>query len=114
MYKIIIRERDEAVVIDSEGQIRLQNGGSSSLRDMILKLIKEGKTKIVLNLLETSYVDSSGIGEMVSGFTNLSNHGGELKLLALSKRFKDLLRITKLYTVFEVFDNEDDAIRSFK
>jgi anti-sigma B factor antagonist len=66
-----------------------------------------------LNLAEVSYIDSSGIGELVSGFTTVTNHGGSLKLVGLSKRVKDLLQITKLYTVFEAFDDEADAIRSF-
>jgi anti-sigma B factor antagonist len=68
---------------------------------------------LLLNLADVSYIDSSGIGEMVSGFTTVTNNGGQLKLLGLSKRVKDLLQITKLYTVFEVFDDETSAIRSF-
>jgi anti-sigma B factor antagonist len=67
----------------------------------------------LLNLSEVSYIDSSGIGEMVSGFTTVTNNGGQLKLVGLSKRVKDLLQITKLYTVFEAFDDEADAVRSF-
>ena len=72
-----------------------------------------GQKKLLLNLGEVSYIDSSGIGEMVSGFTTVANQGGTVKLLNLTKRVKDLLQITKLYTVFEVFDDEAAAVRSF-
>ena len=72
-----------------------------------------GQKKLLLNLAEVSYIDSSGIGEMVSGFTTITNQGGVVKLLSLNKRVKDLLQITKLYTVFEVFDDEAAAVRSF-
>ena len=72
-----------------------------------------GKKKIVLNLGDVTYIDSSGIGELVSGFTTVTNQGGQLKLLSLTKKVKDLLQITKLYTVFEVHDDETAAIRSF-
>ena len=82
-------------------------------RDLIRDLATKGNKKILVNLNEVSYIDSSGIGEMVSGFTTVTNHGGQLKLLGLTKRVKDLLQITKLYTVFEVFDDESTAVRSF-
>jgi anti-sigma B factor antagonist len=72
-----------------------------------------GKKKLLLNLAEVSYIDSSGIGEMVSGFTTVTNQGGQVKLLNLTKRVKDLLQITKLYTVFEVFEDEAAAVRSY-
>ena len=80
---------------------------------MIRDLASAGHKKLLLNLGEVSYIDSSGIGEMVSGFTTVTNHGGMLKLLNLNKRVKDLLQITKLYTVFEVHDDEAAAVRSF-
>jgi anti-sigma B factor antagonist len=76
-------------------------------------LASKGDKKLLLNLSEVSYIDSSGIGELVSGFTTVTNHGGSLKLVGLSKRVKDLLQITKLYTVFEVYDDEAEAVRSF-
>ena len=79
------------------------------MRDMVGK----GQKKILLNLGEVSYIDSSGIGELVSGFTTVTNSGGQLKLLNLNKRVKDLLQITKLYTVFDVHEDEAGAIRSF-
>jgi len=76
-------------------------------------MVSKGQKKILLNLGDVSYIDSSGIGELVSGFTTVTNSGGQLKLLNLNKRVKDLLQITKLYTVFDVHDDEAHAIRSF-
>jgi anti-sigma B factor antagonist len=94
------------------GRITLGEG-SSALRDLMRELVGKGQKKILLNLGEVSYIDSSGIGELVSGFTTVTNSGGELKLLNLNKRVKDLLQITKLYTVFDVHEDEASAIRSF-
>ena len=110
--KMTARQVGDVTVIDATGRITLGEG-ASAFRDMLRDLANKGDRKILLNLSETSYIDSSGIGEMVSGFTTITNHGGQLKLVGLSKRVKDLLQITKLYTVFEVFDDEADAIRSF-
>jgi anti-sigma B factor antagonist len=87
--------------------------GSSVFRDAIKDLTANGNRKLLVNLGDVTYIDSSGIGEMVSGFTSVTNQGGQLKLLKLTKRVKDLLQITKLYTVFEVFDDEAAAVRSF-
>ena len=112
-FNITTRQRGDVTVIDSEGRIDLYDGGAGSLRDTIVTLIGDRKNKILINFAETSFVDSSGVGELVSGFTTLKALGGQLKLLNLTKRVKDLLQTTKLYTVFEVFDNEDDAVRSF-
>jgi anti-sigma B factor antagonist len=106
------RHVGDVTVIDAAGRITLGEG-SSAFRDMLRELAAKGDKKILLNLGEVSYIDSSGIGEMVSGFTTITGHGGQLKLMGLSKRVKDLLQITKLYTVFEVYDQEADAIRSF-
>jgi anti-sigma B factor antagonist len=83
------------------------------MRDLLREMVAKGQKKILLNLGEVSYIDSSGIGELVSGFTTVTNQGGELKLLGLTKRVKDLLQITKLYTVFDVHDDEANAVRSF-
>jgi anti-sigma B factor antagonist len=99
-------------VIDVSGRITLGEG-SSTLRDALRGLVTQGQKKILLNLGEVSYIDSSGIGELVSGFTSVTNSGGELKLLNLTKRVKDLLQITKLYTVFDVHESEASAVRSF-
>ena len=110
--KMTTRQVGDVTVVDAAGRITLGEG-ASSLRDSIRDLSTKGDKKILLNLSEVNYIDSSGIGEMVSGFTSVTNAGGQLKLLGLSKRVKDLLQITKLYTVFEVFDDEAAAVRSF-
>jgi anti-sigma B factor antagonist len=88
--------------------------GSSTLRRTIKELIDKGHRKIVLNLYDVDYIDSSGIGELVSGYTTVRNAEGELKLLHLTKRVHDLLQITRLFTVFDVQSDEDTALRSFR
>lgn len=110
--KITPRQVGDVTVIDAVGRITLGEG-SSVFRDQIRELIGKGNKKILLNLGEVSYIDSSGIGELVSGYTTVTNAGGMLKLLNLNKRVKDLLQITKLYTVFEAFEDEATAVRSF-
>jgi anti-sigma B factor antagonist len=107
-----IRQVGDVTVIDAIGRITLGEG-SSIFREEIKDLVSKGNKKILLNLAEVSYIDSSGIGELVSGFTSVSNAGGQLKLLKLTKRIQDLLQITKLYTVFEVFDDEAKALGNF-
>jgi anti-sigma B factor antagonist len=102
----------DVTVVDVSGRITLGEG-SSNLRDGIRDLAAKGQRKVLLNLGEVSYIDSSGIGELVSAFTSVTNSGGQLKLLNLTKRVRDLLQITKLYTVFEVYDDEAAAVRSF-
>jgi anti-sigma B factor antagonist len=98
--------------VDVAGRITLGEG-SSMLRDLMREMVGKGQKKILLNLGDVSYIDSSGIGELVSGFTTVTNNGGEMKLLNLNKRVKDLLQITKLYTVFDVHEDEAGAIRAF-
>ena len=110
--KLTVRQVGDVSVVDAVGRITLGEG-SSAFRDCLRDLVSKGSTKILLNLAEVSYIDSSGIGELVSGFTTATNHGGRLKLLNLNKRVQDLLQITKLYTVFDVFDDEAAAVRSF-
>lgn len=110
--KLTTRQVGDVTVIDATGRITLGEG-ASLFRDTVRDLATKGNKKLLVNLNDVSYIDSSGIGEMVSGFTTVTNHGGQLKLLGLSKRVKDLLQITKLYTVFEVFDDEAAAVRSF-
>jgi len=110
--KLTTRQVGDVTVIDASGRITLGEG-ASTFRDTVRDLATKGNKKLLVNLGDVSYIDSSGIGEMVSGFTTVTNHGGQLKLLSLSKRVKDLLQITKLYTVFEVFDDEAAAVRSF-
>ena len=110
--KLITRQVGDVTVIDVAGRITLGEG-SSVLRDALRDLVSKNQKKILLNLGEVSYIDSSGIGELVSGFTTVTNGGGALKLLNLNKRVKDLLQITKLYTVCDVHEDEASAIRSF-
>ena len=110
--KLSTRQVGGITVIDASGRITLGEG-ASAFRDLIRDLAAKGDKKILLNLSDVTYIDSSGIGEMVSGYTTVTNHGGVLKLLGLNKRVKDLLQITKLYTVFEVHEDEASAIRSF-
>lgn len=110
--KLSTRQVGDVTVIDAVGRITLGEG-ASTFRDTIKDLASKGNQKVLLNLSEVSYIDSSGIGELVSGFTTITNHGGQLKLIGLTKRVKDLLQITKLYTVFEVYDDEATAVRSF-
>lgn len=106
------RQVGDVTVVDVAGRITLGEG-ASALRENIRNLVAQGNKKILLNLSEVSYIDSSGIGELVSAFTTVTNQGGSLKLLGLTKRVKDLLQITKLYTVFDVYESEPIAIRSF-
>lgn len=109
---VTTRRVGDVCVLDVSGRITLGEG-SSILRESLRDCAAAKQPKILLNLEEVNYIDSSGIGELVSGFTNIQDAGGQLKLLNLTKRVKDLLQITKLYTVFEVFADEATAIRSF-
>jgi len=110
--KASTRQVDGVTIVDLSGRITLGEG-SVVLRDSIKDLLGKGQKKILLNLGDVSYIDSSGIGELVSAFTSVRNQGGELKLLNLTKKVHDLLQITKLYTVFDVKDDEASAISSF-
>jgi len=110
--KASTRQVDGVTVVDLSGRITLGEG-SSTLRDTVRDLLSRGQKKILLNLGDVTYIDSSGIGELVSGFTTVTNQGGQLKLLNLTKKVHDLLQITKLYTVFEVHNDEAAAVRSF-
>ena len=106
------RQIDGVTVVDLSGRITLGEG-SVILRETVRDLLSKGNKKILLNLGEVNYIDSSGIGELVSAFTTVRNQGGDLKLLNLTKKVHDLLQITKLYTVFDVKDDEAGAIKSF-
>lgn len=112
-FKATARDINGVTVVDMSGRITLGEG-SAMLRDMVKEMISKKQTRVVLNLGEINYIDSSGIGELVSGFTTIKNSGGELKLLNLTKKVHDLLQITKLYTVFEVHNDEHSALDSFK
>lgn len=106
------RQVDGVTIVDLSGRITLGEG-SVVLRDTVKELSNQGQKKILLNLGDVTYIDSSGIGELVSAFTSIRNAGGELKLLNLTKKVHDLLQITKLYTVFDIQDDEASAIGAF-
>jgi anti-sigma B factor antagonist len=110
--KISTRQVDGVTVVDCSGRITLGEG-SVTLRDTVSQLLAKNQKKILLNLGEVNYIDSSGIGELVSAFTTVRKQGGDLKLLNLTKKVHDLLQITKLYTVFDVKDDETAAVKSF-
>lgn len=110
--KTSMRQVDGVTIVDLSGRITLGEG-SVVLRDTVRDLVNKGDKRILLNLGDVTYIDSSGIGELVSAFTTVRNQGGELKLLNLTKKVHDLLQITKLYTVFDVKDDETKAIQSF-
>ena len=110
--KASTRQQQDITIVDLSGQIKLGEG-SSVLREIVKDLLGKGQKKILLNLADINYIDSSGVGELVSAFTSVRNQGGELKLLHLTKKVHDILQITKLYTVFDVKDNEAAAISAF-
>ena len=106
------REIGDVTVIDMKGRITLGEG-SSLLRDLIRENLGKGRKKIVMNLAGVNYIDSTGLGELVSGFRLVKSEGGELKLLSLNKKVTDLLQITKLYAVFDIHTQEAQAVTSF-
>jgi anti-sigma B factor antagonist len=106
------RDSGAVTVLDLSGRITLGEG-SALLRSTIRELLNDQRFKILVNLGDINYIDSSGIGELVSAYTAVKNRGGELKLLHLTKKVRDLLQITKLYTVFDVHSDEVTALRSF-
>ncbi len=110
--KIETRTVGDVKVLDCSGKITLGEG-TMAIRNTVREVLKNGGKKIVLNLADVNYIDSSGIGELVSTYTTVTNQGGHLKLLNLTKKIQELLAITKLLTVFQVFDNEQSAIGSF-
>ncbi len=102
----------DVIVLDLKGKITLGEG-DELLKDKVNSLVNQGHKKIILNLAGVPYIDSAGLGEVVRTYTTVSRQGGSMKLLNLTKRITDLLSITKLLTVFETFDAENDAVRSF-
>ena len=110
---IASREVDGVNVLDLSGRITLGEG-SVQLRDAIRDLIGQGQRRILLDLGDVNYIDSSGLGELVSAYTTAKNQGANLKLLKLTKKVHDLLQLTKLYTVFDIYDDEASAIGSYK
>jgi anti-sigma B factor antagonist len=115
MAELTISERQvgDVTVLDMDGKITIGEG-SVALRTAIRRLLEEGKKKILLNLARVGYIDSSGIGELVSSYTAIGKENGQLKLLNLTQKLQDLLTITKLLTVFDVYESEDEALASFK
>jgi anti-sigma B factor antagonist len=110
--KIVERKVGDVVILDLHGKIMIGEG-DDALREAVTRLVDGGSTKIVLNLGDVPYVDSAGLGEIVRCYTTVSRKGGRLKLQHLTKKIKDLLAITKLLTVFETYDSEDEAVKSF-
>ena len=110
---ISARRLDDVEILDLAGRITIGEG-TLMLRDKIQNMLDAGQTKFLLNLADVDYIDSSGLGELVSGFTTVKNQGGALKLLSLTHRVRDLMQITKLLTVFDVYDDESEALKSFR
>ena len=106
------RQAGDVTILDVKGKLTL-GAGDEVLKDKINSLVMQGRKKLILNLAEVPYIDSAGLGEIVRTYTTVSRQGGSLKLLNLTKRITDLLAITKLLTVFETYDHEADAVRSF-
>ena len=110
--KLNTRQVGDVTVIDISGRITLGEG-SSAIREAMRDLTAKGNKKILLNLSDVSYIDSTGIGELVAGFTNAADAGGTVKLLGVTKHVKDVLLVSRLYTVFEPHDDEARAVQSF-
>jgi anti-sigma B factor antagonist len=110
--KIEIRTIGDVRMLDCSGAITLGEG-TMSVRNAVRDILQSGIKKIILNMAGINYIDSSGVGELVSTYTTVVNNGGQLKLLNLTKKLRDLLTITKLLTVFDIFENEDAALASF-
>ena len=106
------RRKDFITILDLQGNIRLGEG-SVELHEALRRLVERGEKEVLLNLAGVSYIDSSGLGELVSGYTNIHKTGGELKLFHLSERIEELMEMTKLLTIFDVYDNEAEAVLSF-
>ncbi len=111
--KFDIRNVDNVAVVDLTGRITLGEA-SGMLRNTIKELIADDRKNILLNLAGVSFIDSSGLGELVGAFATVNNRGGRLKLLNLQKRVQELMQVTKLVTVFEAFEDEGAAVRSFR
>ncbi len=115
MAELEVKERQagDVTILDMSGAVRIGQG-SIALRDSVRSLVEGGKKKILLNLGGVNYIDSSGIGELIANYTTVSREGGQLKLLSLTEKIQNLLVITKLLTVFDAYDNEAEALNSFK
>jgi anti-sigma B factor antagonist len=111
--KINVRESGDVVILDLNGRITLGEE-VAALRDAIRDLMEHGNIKILVNLGDVPYIDSSGLGQLVGSFATVTNRGGQLKLLNLQKKLHELMQVTKLITVFETYDSEPAALRSFQ
>lgn len=114
---IVARERGEktkVTILDLEGTLTLGIEGSRNIRETLRALVKEGKLNVIVNLKGVSYLDSSGVGELVAGYVTLSVNGGKLVLLNLSDKVKSIITVTNLYIIFGVFGDEDEAVQSFQ
>jgi anti-sigma B factor antagonist len=107
------RQVGDVTIVDVSGKVTLGDGGDVVLKDKMASLVQQGHKKVLLNLGDVSYVDSAGLGAIVQAYATLNKNGGALKLLNATKRIKDLLSITKLLTIFDTFDNEAEAVKSF-
>jgi anti-sigma B factor antagonist len=110
--KISTRESHHVTIVDINGRI-IFGDETTMLRDAVAGLVRDGKKKILLNLAEVGYIDSSGVGELVSSFTSVRKNGGELKLVNLTQKVHDVLHVAKLYTVFDIKEDEFTAVKSF-
>ena len=110
--KTVVRKVDNMVILDLKGKITI-GAGDIMLREHINKVLEQGEKNILLNMAELTYMDSSGMGELISCYTSVTNRGGKLKLLNLTKKIQNLLQITQLITIFEVYENEAEAVASF-
>lgn len=110
--KITVRQSGDVTILDLKGKITI-GIGDVALRDSIAQQLQEGKRNLLLNTAEVSTIDSSGVGELVAAYTTVTNRDGRLKLLKLPPKLQDILQITQLITVFEVFEDEDSALKSF-
>ena len=109
--KIDVRKRDDVTILDIQGKITI--GGDLALREAIHQAVESGAKKIVVDLRDVKTIDSSGVGELVSSYTTVKKAGGRVKLVNLGPKVQDVLTITQLITVFDVYDTEDEAVRSF-
>ena len=106
------RKRNDVTILDLKGKITI-GAAEEALRDQVHKILGEGATKVVLNLKDVTTIDSSGVGELVSAYTSATNRGAKIKLANLPPKINDILTITQLITVFDVYENEDEAVASF-
>lgn len=110
--KTKIRKADNVSILDLKGKITI-GAGDVMLRDHINRVLEQGERSILLNMADVTYMDSSGMGELISSYTSVTKRGGKLKLLNLPVKIRDLLQITQLITIFEVYDGESEAVSSF-